>query len=107
MSYDVLKEIYHGNYRVTERTFKRDSEYGRVMDKIVTLSDRLQTGLSAEQKDTLNQLDAAYHDLTDLTALEDFVTGFRLGMRLTLEGVADGDGAFTMISMPQGDGDVP
>ena len=107
MSYDVLKEIYHGNYRVTERAFKRNSDFGKTMDKIATLSDRLQTGLNAEQKDTLNQLDAAYHDLTDRTALEDFVTGFRLGMRLTLKGIADDDGAFTMISMPPGNGDVP
>ena len=107
MSYDVLKEIYHGNYRVTERTFKRNSDFGKAMDKVVALSDQLQTGLNVEQKDLLAQLDAAYHDLTDRTAFEDFVTGFRLGMRLTLEGVADGDGAFTMISMPPGDGDVP
>ena len=106
MSYDVLKEIYHGNYRVTDRTFKPNSDFGRVMDRIVDLSDQLRKELTDEQIGTLDKLDTAYHDLSGMTALEDFVTGFRLGMRLTLEGVASNDGAFSMISMPPDDGDV-
>ena len=73
---DTIKELYYGNIHPYEREIKKDSEIDRLA-KLV-----LETELFGKLKD-------AWSELTCLNECENFINGFRLGVRLTAESLQE------------------
>ncbi|MBR4394363.1 MAG: hypothetical protein IKT07_10125 [Oscillospiraceae bacterium] len=46
----ILEDMYVGDIRPNERSFKRNSQYARALDEVVKAGDALADGLSEEQK---------------------------------------------------------
>lgn len=46
----ILEQPYIGNVRPGERSFKRNSQYSRVLDEAIKASDALTETLNEEQK---------------------------------------------------------
>ena len=45
----ILEDLYVGDVRPNERTFKRNSQYARALDEVVKAGDALTNGLTEEQ----------------------------------------------------------
>ena len=71
---DTIKELYYGNIHPYEREIKKDSEIDRLAKLVLELFGKL--------KD-------AWSELTCLNECENFINGFRLGVRLTAESLQE------------------
>ena len=47
----ILEDIYLGDIRPNERTFKRNGQYAKALDEVVKAGDALTDGLTEEQKE--------------------------------------------------------
>ena len=46
----ILEDLYVGDIRPNEHSFKRNSQYAKALDEVVKAGDALTDGLSEEQK---------------------------------------------------------
>ena len=46
----VLEDLYLGDIRPSDRSFKRNSQYGKALDEVVRAGDALTDDLTEEQK---------------------------------------------------------
>ncbi len=64
--------------RRSERGFKRNSQYAKVLDDIVKAGDALTDTLTEKQKEMFEDCMAAQREVNVLTDCETFIYGFRL-----------------------------
>lgn len=81
----LLKEIYHGNLRITEQ--RPTEEYRELFNRFVKTSEAFEASLSQQQKQIFQQLMDELSDAQCCYEEETFCTGFCLGTRLLLEAV--------------------
>ena len=88
----VLEDLYHGEIRPQNREIDMDSELGKAMGRAERCEEKLAALLEGEAKDLLLRLIDADSEISSTLALENFVQGFRLGMRLAMEGLDEAEG---------------
>lgn len=80
----ILKELYRGNIRPSERSMKEGSDYQQLEYQACALEDAFRAELSAEGKKAY----AAYVDkrlaLMEIDNCDMFIKGFRLGVKFLL-----------------------
>lgn len=85
---DILKELYCGNIRPSERAVKEGSEFQQIQRLASTLEDTFRAELSAEGKKAY----AAYVEkqiaLMEIDNCDIYIQGFRHGMKLLLAALA-------------------
>ena len=86
----ILEDLYGGNVRPNERTFKRNSQYARALDEVVKAGDTLTDGLSEEQKVLFENYMNAQREVNVLTDCETFIYAFRLSAKIMLDVLTDG-----------------
>ena len=86
----ILEDLYLGDVRPNERGFKRNSQYAKALDEIVKVGDALTDGLTEEQKKLFEDYMTAQREVTVLTDCETFLYAFRLGAKIMLDVLADG-----------------
>jgi hypothetical protein len=87
----ILEELYIGNVRPGERSFKRNSQYGRALSASADAADKLIAALTAEQKELFEAFSDVQREVAVLTDAETFIYGFRTGAKIMLDVLTDGE----------------
>ena len=66
----ILEDLYVGDIRPNERSFKRNSQYAKALDEVVKAGDALTDGLSEEQKALFEGNHWLYMELKDDASLQ-------------------------------------
>ena len=88
---DTLEALYYGNITPCDKRIKSGTQLQQVLDEAEQWEERLVAKLDDEGKNLLHRMSDAENEAASTIALENFILGFRLGMRLTVEGLLDGD----------------
>ncbi|MBR3185888.1 MAG: hypothetical protein IKF48_07085 [Oscillospiraceae bacterium] len=87
----ILEELYVGNVRPGERSFKRNSQYSWALDAAVKASDALTDTLNEEQRKLFDAYMEAQREVSILTDCETFIYSFRLGAKIALDVLENGE----------------
>ena len=88
----TLEAFYYGNIRPSENQMAPNSDLQRAVGKAARCEKRLTEQLGEPEKAILTELVRAQHDIDSITACEHFIMGFRLGVRMMSECMAENDG---------------
>ena len=86
----ILEDLYVGDVRLNERFFKRNSQYAKALDEVVKVGDALTESLNEEQKKLFEDYMDAQREVTVLTDCETFCYAFKLGAKIMLDVLTDG-----------------
>lgn len=86
----VLEDLYVGDVRPNERFFKRNSQYAKALDEVIKVGDTLTESLNGEQKALFEDYLTAQREVTVLTDCETFCYAFKLGAKIMLDVLTDG-----------------
>ena len=86
----ILEDLYLGDIRPNERFFKRNSQYAKALDEVVKAGDALIDGLTDEQKALFEDYMTAQREVIVLNDCETFCLAFKLGARIMLDVLTDG-----------------
>ena len=86
----ILEDIYLGDIRPNERSFKRNSQYAKALDELVKAGDALTDGLTEEQKELFEDYMTAQREINVLTDCETFCIAFKLGAKIMLDVLTEG-----------------
>jgi len=81
----ILEEFAYGNISLENQTFTRDSKYGQIMGDICINEEKLLNKLNDEEKADFQKFVDAQMDLNQLTAVQNFIYGYKLGLLMTAE----------------------
>ena len=88
----VLKDFYYGNITPGEKEMRPGSGLQRAVNTAARCEGQLTEGLDEVRLALLTELVKAQHEIDSITALENFILGFRLGARVMAECMDDNDG---------------
>ena len=89
----TLEDLYYGNITPNIRTVKHGTSLQQAMEQAEDCEEELTALLEGKEKTLLLRLLNAENEIGSTLALENFILGFRLGVRLILEALDDGDGS--------------
>lgn len=81
----VLKDLFYGDLSPSDRSMPKGSAMHRLSTKLCKCEETLAELLDGESKEQLEALTRAQWEMDCLTAEENFILGFRLGVRLMAE----------------------
>ncbi|MDR2933422.1 MAG: hypothetical protein LBV27_09995 [Oscillospiraceae bacterium] len=81
----ILEEFAYGNVSPNDQSFSRDSEYGRAMELVVFNEKILLDRLEGEDRDLFRKYIDAQGEADRLTAVKNFIYGYKLGLVMTAE----------------------
>ena len=88
---DTLEDLYYGNITPCDKRIKSGTPLQPVLDDAEQCEERLAAKLDDEGKALLHRMADAENEASSTIALENFILGFRLGMRLAVEGLLSND----------------
>ncbi|BDF68147.1 hypothetical protein CE91St43_21190 [Oscillospiraceae bacterium] len=88
----TLEDLYYGNITPNALRCKRGTPLQRAMEQSEECEEQLTALLEGKEKRLLLRLINAENEIGSTLALENFILGFRLGVRLMLEALAENDG---------------
>ena len=87
----ILEDLYTGNVRPGERSFKQNSQYSRALAQAVESGDALSKSLTEEQNKLFEAYMDAQREVNILTDCETFIYSFKLGAKLMLDVLGNGE----------------
>ncbi len=88
----TLEDFYYGNLTPCDQQMAPDSEMKRAVDRVSKCEEQLAELLDEEGMHILTRLTRSQQEIDSSTALENFILGFRLGIRLMAECMDENDG---------------
>ena len=88
----TLEDFYYGNISPGAQQMAPNSELKRAVDRVTRFESQLAEQLDKAGQTVLAKLIESQHEIDDITALENFILGFRLGVRMMAECMDDHDG---------------
>ena len=88
----TLEDLYYGNITPCEQQMTPGSELKRAVDRVAKCEEQLMKLLDEDGQQILTRLTRSQQEIDSRTALENFILGFRLGVRLVVECMDDNDG---------------
>lgn len=88
---DILKELYFGNIRPSEKAVKDGTEYKKAQNEVCALEDAFRAELSAEGKKVYDAYMSKRLTLLETDDCDSFIKGYRLGAKLILAVLLDYD----------------
>ncbi len=88
----ILEDLYFGNITPSERQMAPDSEMKRAVDRVAHYEGQLMEHLEETNQAILEKLIRSQHEIDSITALENFILGYRLGVRMMAECMDEDDG---------------
>ena len=88
----TLEDFYYGNISPGAQQMAPNSELKRAADRVARFENQLTEQLNEAGQTILAKLIESQHEIDDITALENFILGFRLGVRMMAECMDDHDG---------------
>ena len=89
---NTLEDLYYGNITPNAQQAAPDSELKRAVDRVARFESQLTERLDEDGKTILAKLIESRDEIESITALENFILGFRLGVRLMAECMDNNDG---------------
>ena len=86
----ILEDLYLGNVRPSERSFKRNSQYAKALDDLVKAGDALTDPLTEKQREMFEEYMTAQREVNILTDCETFCYGFMLGAKMMMDVLTEG-----------------
>ena len=86
----ILEDLYLGDVRPSERSFKRNSQYAKALDALVKAGDALTDTLTEKQKEMFEDYITAQREVNVLTDCETFIYAFRLSAKIIIDVLMDG-----------------
>ena len=86
----ILEDLYLGDIRPSERSFKRNSQYAKALDDLVKAGDALTDTLTEKQKEMFEHYITAQREVNVLTDCETFIYAFRLSAKIIIDVLMDG-----------------
>ena len=93
---DTLENLYFGNITPNEQDITPGSVLADAMDQAEQCEEKLTARLEGEEKTLLLRLLNAENEICSTMALENYILGFRLRMRIAIEALDEDDGNLTM-----------
>ena len=84
------EDLYLGDVRPSERSFKRNSQYAKALDEVVKAGDALTDTLTEKQKEVFEEYMSAQREVNVLTDCETFIYAFRLAAKIMIDVLTDG-----------------
>lgn len=88
----TLEDLYYGNIAPNEQRMVPGSEMKKAVARVTDCEKQLMEQLGEAEQETLTKLIRSQHEINSITATEDFILGFRLGVRLMAEYMDENDG---------------
>ncbi|MDE6841788.1 MAG: hypothetical protein K2P49_13300 [Oscillospiraceae bacterium] len=88
----TLEDFYYGNITPNEQDMAPNSELKRAVDRVAHYESQLMEQLGESEQAILTKLIRSQHEIDSLTARENFILGFRLGIRIMAECMDENDG---------------
>ena len=88
----TLEDFYYGNLTPNEQQMAPGSEMKKAVERAAKCEEQLSGLLDEEGRHILTRLTRSQQEIDSRTALENFILGFRLGVRLMAECMDDDDG---------------
>ena len=89
----TLEDFYYGNITPCEQQMIPGSELKRAVERVAKCEKQLMELLNEESQQILTRLTRSQQEANSITATENFILGFRLGVRMVAECMDDNDGA--------------
>ena len=89
---NTLEDLYFGNISPNTQDMVPDSELKRAVDRVARYENQLTEQLDEAGQAILTKLVRSQHEIDSITARENFILGFRLGVRIMAECLDDNDG---------------
>ena len=89
---NTLEDLYYGNITPGAQQMAPNSELKRAADRVARFESQLIERLDKDGQTILTKLVESQHEIDSITALENFILGFRLGARLMAESMDENDG---------------
>ena len=86
----ILEDLYLGDVRPSERSFKRNTQYAKALDNLVKVGDELTDTLTEKQKEMFEDYMTAQREVNVLTDCETFIYALRLAAKIILDILTDG-----------------
>ena len=88
----TLEDLYYGNITPNEQQMTPGSEMEKAVARVTSYEKQLMEQLEDTEQDALTKLIRSQHEINSITATENFILGFRLGIRLMAECMDENDG---------------
>ena len=83
----ILEDLYLGDVRPSERSFRRNSQYAKALDDLVKAGDALTDTLTEKQKEMFEDYMTAQREVNVLTDCETFIYAFRLAAKIMISDI--------------------
>ena len=88
----TLEDLYYGNITPNEQQMVPGSEMAKAVARVTSCEKQLMEQLGEVEQTILTKFVRSQHEINSITATENFILGFRLGVRLMVECMDDNDG---------------
>lgn len=89
---NTLEDFYYGNITPNAQDMVPNSELKRATDRVARFEKQLTEQLDETGQAVLAKLIESQQEIDSITAMENFILGFRLGVRMMAECMDDNDG---------------
>ena len=89
---NTLEDLYYGNITPGAQQVAPNSELKRATDRVARFESQLTERLDESRQTILAKLFESQDEVESITALENFILGFRLGARIMAECMDKNDG---------------
>ncbi len=93
---NTLEDLYYGNITPTAQDMAPNSELKRATDRVTRFENQLTELLDNAGRAVLAKLIESQQEIDSITALENFILGFRLGAKIVMECMDTNDGDIKM-----------
>ena len=87
----ILEDFYYGNITPNEQQMTPSSEMEKAVARVTSYEKQLMEQLEESKQEVLTKLIRPQHEINSITAIENFILGFRLGVRIMAECMDDSD----------------
>ena len=88
----TLEDLHYGNITPNEQQMTPGSEMEKAVARVASCEKQLLERLEETEQDALTKLIRSQHEINSITAIENFILGFRLGVRIMAECMDENDG---------------
>ena len=89
---NTLEDFYYGNITPNAQDMAPHSELKRATDRVARFENQLTEQLDEAGQTILAKLIESQQEIDSITAMENFILGFRLGAKITMECMDENDG---------------
>ena len=89
---NTLEDLYYGNITPGAQQIAPNSELKRATDRVARFESQLTERRDETGQTILAKLIESQDEVESITALENFILGFRLGAKITMECMDENDG---------------